>query len=167
MPDPQGLLAVARLLLDETTAPASDSQLRRAASTVYYALFHKILRSAAERFAGPGKDSSAAYGLIYRSFDHGRMKEVCLKLGKRPLNETLRRQLRCDMIGQDMRDFANAFPGVQEFRHLADYDPAAVFEVADVQDLIETVEFAIAAFDRAKPPEQADILALFMVKPRS
>ncbi len=167
MLDPDGLLAVARLLLDETTAPATDARVRRAVSTAYYALFHNTLRAAAERFAGPGHDTGAAYGLIYRSFDHRRMAEVCGKLRASTLSDAMKRQLRRDSISQDMRDFASAFPAMQEERHLADYDPAAEFEAAGARDLIGTAENAIAAFGRALPEEQADILALFMVKPRS
>ena len=130
-------------------------------------MFHTILRAAAERFAGPGQDASAAYGLIYRSFDHGRMADVCRKLRASTLSDAMKLDLRRDAISQDMRDFASVFPEIQEFRQLADYDPAAVFEKTDVQNLIDTVEYAIAAFNRAISAEQADILALFMVKPRS
>jgi hypothetical protein len=165
--DPDGLLAVARLLLDETAVPVTDAQVRRAVSTAYYALFHTILRAAAERFAGPGHDTSAAYGLIYRSFDHRRMADVCGKLRASTLSDAMKRQLRRDTISQDMRDFASVFPAMQEERHLADYDPAAVFEPSGARDLIESVENAIAAFDRAEPAERADILALLMVKPRA
>jgi len=74
--DPGALLAVACLLLDETNAPATDASIRRAISSAYYALFHVILRAAAERFAGAGHETSAVFALIYRNFDHRRMADV-------------------------------------------------------------------------------------------
>ncbi len=79
----------------------------------------------------------------------------------------MKRQLQQESISRDMRDFASAFPMMQEERHVADYDPAASFEPSGARDLIGTAENAIAAFGRSLPEEQADILALFMVKPRS
>jgi hypothetical protein len=65
-----------------------------------------------------------------------------------------------------MRDFAGAFPTLQAARHRIDYDPAATFVPADVSSLIGEAETAIAAFDRVAPDEQADLLALMMVKVR-
>jgi uncharacterized protein (UPF0332 family) len=58
MPDPAELLAVARQLANSLPQP-NDAQLRRAVSTAYYAVFHKILLAAAERFMGPGTESTA------------------------------------------------------------------------------------------------------------
>jgi hypothetical protein len=165
--DPDGLLAVARLLLDETTAPVTDAGIRRAVSTAYYALFHTILRAAADRFAGTGHETSAAFGLIYRSFDHRQMADVCKRLRASTLSDAMKRPLRRDAVSQDIRDFASAFAAMQDACHLADYDPAAVFEPSDAGNLIEAAENAIAAFGRAESAEQADILALLMVKPRT
>jgi hypothetical protein len=53
VPDPSELLSVVRLLSNAGTTPPSDVQLRRAVSTTYYALFHKVLCVADERFMGP------------------------------------------------------------------------------------------------------------------
>lgn len=74
MPDASDLLAVARLLAQP---PASDTALRRAVSTAYYALFHKLLRDAAQAFIGPGNETTAGYAILYRGFDHGHMRSVC------------------------------------------------------------------------------------------
>jgi hypothetical protein len=65
MPDPSELLAGARLLSDASGAiPPSDAQLRRAVSTAYYALFHKVVRAAAERFMGPAHENAAGFSLL-------------------------------------------------------------------------------------------------------
>ena len=70
------------------------------------------------------------------------------------------------MVSQDLRDFAGAFSALQEARHLADYDPNAVFDPTDVFDLVNAAELAMIAFDRVEPAEQTDVLALMMVKTR-
>jgi hypothetical protein len=73
-------------------------------------------------------------------------------------------QLWRDAVSQDMRSFANAFPVLQDVRHLADYDPTAFFQQSDVASLIDATEVAMADFDRAAPEEQTDVLVLIMVK---
>jgi shikimate 5-dehydrogenase len=142
MPDPNELLAVARLLIDETSGPASDAQLRRAVSTAYYAVFHKILRETADRFVGPDHSSKAAYRLVYRNFDHNRVREVCLRLSL------------------EMRDFASSFPFLQSARHRADYAPDAANHIAAAQT-------AMAAFDQTAEAERTDVLALMMGRSRA
>jgi hypothetical protein len=164
VPDPSDLIAVARLL--SAQAPPTDAQLRRAVSTAYYAVFHRILRAAAQRFIGVGREASAAYALIYRGFDHGRMKAVCVALSASTLNDKLRFGLGKSAVSQEMRDFASAFPDLQDVRHLADYHPNTQFLPSDVSSLIDSAEAAIDAFDRAAPEEQADVLALLMVGAR-
>jgi uncharacterized protein (UPF0332 family) len=168
VPDPSELLALARALADGYAQRSpTDAELRRAVSTAYYALFHKVLRAAARRFSGDGQERSAAYALLYRGFDHTRMKAVCESLDVPMLKEKLRSNLGRESVSRDMRDFAQAFPSLQEARHLADYHPTVLFAVSDVVSLIDAAELAMQAFDRAPPDEQADVLALLMVGARS
>ena len=68
------------------------------------------------------------------------------------------------MVSKDMRVLASIFPSLQEHRHLADYDPRTVFLSSNVSSLIDAADQAIKAFDRVAPDEQADVLALMMVK---
>lgn len=166
MLDPVDFLAVARLLSASGTSP-SDAQLRRAVSTAYYALFHTVLQAAARRFMGPKQESSAGYALIYRSFDHRQIRTVCEALNVHTLKDSLKRQLGRSAVSPDMRNFANAFSLLQDARHLADYDPAAIFLLTDVFSLIGSADAAIEAFERVASVEQADVLALMLVKVRS
>ncbi len=69
-------------------------------------------------------------------------------------------------MSHDTRRFADAFQDLQNFRHLADYDPAYHFRAPDVHSIIDQAAEAMAAFDRIAPAEQTDILALLMVKSR-
>jgi uncharacterized protein (UPF0332 family) len=75
MVDPQELIAVARLLLGENNRGApNQTRLRRAISTAYYALFHSIVRSAADAFVGARHRQTPRYETVYRGFEHRRMK---------------------------------------------------------------------------------------------
>lgn len=168
MPDPSELLAVARLLSDANGPnPVSDAQLRRAVSTAYYALFHKVLRAAAERFMGPGQENAAGFSLLYRSFDHRQMRSTCEALQVSTLKEKYKRHLGRTAVSQDMRDFAGAFPSLQDARHLADYDPAYQLLPSNVSSLIDTAKVGMDAFDRVAPDERTDVLALMMVGART
>jgi hypothetical protein len=167
VPDPSDLLAVARLLLSNASAnPPSEAQLRRAVSTAYYALFHKVLGTGAERFMGIGKQGSAGYSLFYRSFNHGRMKSICESLNVPTLSKTLQQQLGRTAVSQDMRDFASDFVALQERRQLADYDPTAIFVLSDSTNQVDIADAAITAFDRVTPDERADVLALMLSNTR-
>ena len=167
MPDPADLIAVARLLSNEgAPVPPSQAQLRRAVSTAYYALFHKILRTTADLFIGKDQEHSGAYAILYRSFDHGHMKRTCEDLQVSTLKDRTKGLLRRSLVSEDTRDFAGSFPALQEVRHLGDYDPTARFRPSDVASLIDSAEVAIEAFDRITPDERADILALLMVRSR-
>ena len=166
-PDPPHLIAVARLLLSAGTAPPTEAQLRRAVSTAYYALFHKVSRAGADRFMGSDSEARAGYALLYRGFNHGRMRSICKSLDVPQFKDELRRQLGKDAVSQDARDFATDFATLQDARHSADYDPRAAFSPSDVSTLIEMADHGLAAFGRIDLDEQADILALMLVRARS
>lgn len=164
MADPSELLAAARLLVDG--GPPTDAQLRRAVSTAYYAVFHYILRAAADRFMGRAEAASAGYALLYRSFDHRHMKTVCGALRASTLRERFRRHLRRDSVSVEVQDFAGAFEELQDARHTADYDPVASLVISDVMALIQAAVVAMNTFDRVSPDEKSDVLALLMVRAR-
>ena len=166
-PDPTELLDLAkRLALAEGRAVPTDTERRRAVSTVYYAVFHKILGAATRRFMGAGQEIVAGFGILYRSFDHRHMKTACEALRRSTLNDRFSRNLHRTTILGDIREFADAFPVPQNDRHLADYDPAAEFSTSNVASLVSVAEAAMPAFDRTDPEEQADVLALLMVRTR-
>lgn len=105
--------------------------------------------------------------MLYRSFDHIHMKTVCEALQVSTLKSKFKDALRRSAVSQDTRDFAFAFPALQAARHLADYDPAVAFLPSEVSSLIDAAGVAMGAFDRISPDEQADVLALMMVKARN
>lgn len=159
------LLGLARSLMANPSP--TDAELRRAVSSLYYAIFHTVLRAAALRFMGPGHEQSPGYTILYRSFDHGYMRTVCEALQASTLSRRYRTALNRTAASQGIRDFATAFTEFQDLRHDADYDPAARFLQADVVVLIDEAAVAIVAFDNAPADERTDVLALLMVKPRT
>jgi hypothetical protein len=167
LPDPVELFTTAWLLIEGETSVLSDARLRRAVSTAYYALYHKVVRAAAERFLGLGEEKSPAYTLLYRSFDHRHMRAICESLNVSTLNVRLQMQLGRTAMSQDLRDFASTFPTLQQARHRADYDPSVRFNVEDVFDLIAASEAAAWAFERVDIEERTDVLALMIAKTRA
>lgn len=168
MPDPVGLLHIARQLTEPGTPSfLLQDRFRRAISTAYYALFHKIAEAAAERFMGAGARHTVGYALFYRAFDHRKMKDVCEGLRGETLKGKYRTHLRRTAVSQDLRDFAGAFASLQEARHAADYDPSALFLLVDASSLVDSAEVAMQAFDRASPDERDDLMALMLLGARA
>jgi hypothetical protein len=165
--DSSELLDVARLLAAAgADPPPTEAQLRRAVSTAYYALFHKIAQAGACRFMGHGHERKAGYALLYRGFNHSRMKTVCRALDAPRLAPNLERQLGRLAVSQDLREFARLFVALQEARHRADYDPHAILTHADAIKSVERADSAMQAFGRVPADEQADVLALLLANPR-
>jgi hypothetical protein len=116
---------------------------------------------------GAGKERSAGYGLIYRSFNHGRMKSICAALDVASLSQNLQQQLGRTSVSTDMRAFLSGFAYLQEARHLADYDASAVFPLPAASAFVGAAEVAITTFDQIHPDEKADVLALMLLNPRA
>ena len=167
MPLSADLLTVARTLLHEhASAPPGAAGLRRAVSTAYYAVFHKLVETAAIRFVGASRAHTPAFELIYRGFDHRQMKEACDAVARRELSAKHRNVFRRDAFSQDMRDFAISFPDLQKRRHHADYAPAASILPSDVASLLDAVDEALLSLSRVAEEELADVLALMLVGAR-
>ncbi len=167
MNDPTHLLSVAWLLLTPSVQPASEAQLRRAVSTAYYAVFHQVLRAEAARFMGPGMEQTSGYRLIYRGFNHGRVRTICRALNVAKLSPAIQKQLGRGTVSLDMRTFSEYFGGLQDVRELAAYDPIALFSPSDAFDTVLLAETALATFDRVADDERANVLALMLLNPRA
>ncbi len=144
-----------------------DAHLRRAVSTAYYALFHKAVSAAAERLVGTDKLHTAAYRLIYRAYDHRRMKEVFTALQASVLRPPYPDRLGRSSVSQELCNFAIAFVTLQEARQLADYHPGFLLLLLDASALVNAAIQAVASFDRIPDDEQRDVLALMLVGARA
>lgn len=162
MLQPSEFLDTAKLLAASHSGVPSDAETRRCISTAYYALFHTILTAGADRLFGASDRSEAGDAIVYRSFDHSRLKRVCEDITKSVLSPTMRRQLGRAVLHDDMRDFARSFVELQALRHGADYDPDIDFQRSDALAAIDRAELAIASFAAAPDDERSDVLALML-----
>lgn len=152
MIDSGDLIEIAqRLVVTPTQDKPRQAALRRAMRTAYYALFHRILQEGADRLVGDTEElrRSKSWSLVYRAFNHGTMAERCGQVTQppAPFNRSDFPAAVCFV--------ATAFKTLQNERHRADYDPAALFEVEGVQGRVETARNAINRLDELKTADSA------------
>ena len=130
------MIETARGLTELSPRRPTQANLRRAASTAYYAAFHCLAGVAADLLVG--RTRNTAWHQVYRALGHGVTKSACQN-----------RQAMLD-FPEEIRQFAEAFVTLQAERHRADYaldgDP---FYKSDVVVAIDTAERAIGQFERA------------------
>ncbi len=115
------LIATSRALLDASVRRPRESDLRRAISTVYYALFHCLAECCADTLVG-GKRADRterAWLQVFRALEHGAARDRC---NSKKLADFPKR----------VQDLGNAFVGLQKRRRDADYNPAAQFSKLSV-----------------------------------
>ena len=131
---PRELIRTARRLIESPgRGQPRQSDLKRAVSTAYYALFHALCLICANGFIGtkPADRSNPAWRQTYRSVAHGLAKSRCTK------SDTIR------LFPSQIRNFADEFVKMQRKRHEADYDPLSRFKLSDVVVAIDAAELAI------------------------
>ncbi|HWU14788.1 MAG TPA: hypothetical protein VN157_12345 [Caulobacter sp.] len=167
MIDPLRLLVIADDLAGRTKIGApNQTSLRRAVSTAYYALFHHLLQSGADALVGKRSRKTARYALIYRSFDHGRMKQICQAVDRPMLAEREKIALGSPSIRQELRDVAGIFVQLQQQRHWADYSPTGKISRSDAIDLVNQAEFAAKQLNACPTEQRKDFLTLLMTSSR-
>ena len=112
MPEPADLLATARDLASTGRGRPRQSNLLRATSTVYYALFGALARNCADCLIGSGTKArqSPAWRQVYRAVEHSMVKEACK-------HDTMLR------FPEAVQNFGDFLVEMQIVRHSADYDP--------------------------------------------
>ena len=129
-------IATARDLAAGTTGRGPrQTNLRRAVSTTYYALFHCLAGCCADMLVGgPGANRSApAWRQAYRALQHGTVRQRCAN----PIIERFPGEIQA---------FAGRFIDMQRKRESADYDPDGTFHKSEVLDDIDVTENAIIQF---------------------
>lgn len=135
---PLNFIATARDLVHANSKGRTrETNIRRAVSTTYYALFHCLATSNANMLVGgPGASrSQPAWRQAYRALQHGTARQRCEHQGiiiKFP---------------DEIQDFAERFADMQKKRHEADYDPDATFFKTDVIQDITDAEDVIRCFN--------------------
>ena len=159
--NPQELIAIARALVDGVIAGggglAGQTELRRAVSCAYYAMFHTLAASNANALVGasPADQSRWAWLQAYRAADH------------RPTRNKLNGASLGGRFPQSIYDFGVVFTDAQQRRHSADYNPHSEFYPNAVISLIEQVENAITAFNQTTEDVRRDLAIHILTAPRN
>lgn len=157
MPYSTDLIATARDLLVTVRGRPRQTNLRRAVSTTYYALFHCLAECCANTLVGGmGADRDPeAWRQAYRGLNHHYAKAQCRKALERNPPRAFPR---------DVLQFAERFVFMQDRRHAADYDPFARFSKSDVVQSIDSAEDAIMRFAKA-PANDRRAFAVYALLP--
>ena len=112
--------------------------MRRATSTVYYALFHSLANCCADAIVGrkAAEANRAEWRQVYRALDHETARRACLHPGISAFPEYI-------------RGFAQLFVESQNRRDDADHDPSGEWFKSEIHDRIETARRAIQDFEAA------------------
>ena len=137
---PSDLIETAKDLTRAKSGKPRQASLRRAISTIYYALFHCLARTCADMVVGGrgANRSKFAWRQAYRALQHRTARSRC------------EHQQRIKNFPNDIQDFASVFVEMQDKRHRADYDPD---EVSYKSEVLEDID------------EAADILSRFQKVP--
>ncbi|MGU3540485.1 hypothetical protein [Methylobacterium sp. A54F] len=148
------LLVTARRLARAGAGKPKQSDLKRAISTAYYALFHGVAKDGADRLVGAGPNRAAiAWRHAYRALNHGEARRACEKL--RPMG-----------FPADLIVVGDAFRTLQEQRHNADYDPLHRVTRADALAAIATADAALKSLRRAAPRERVAFAVQLLLRQR-
>ncbi len=148
MADPAGLIATARQLAAAPKRGApKQSNLRRAVSTSYYAIFHSIAAAHTDMVLGKTAPKNELFRLTYRTINHRELKDVCIEVGKSTLTDRYKEITGLDKFTRRLQDFSSAVVNLQEERHTADYDPLERLRLSQVKTSIDLAEQQILSFE--------------------
>lgn len=159
MVDAHELIRIARALasgaLGSGRGRPRQSELRRAVSMAYYAMFHALAKQSADMLVGAtrGNRSQRAWRQAYRSLEHGLAAAQC----KRPI---IRR------FPVEIQEFGEKFADNQQLRHAADYDPDASFTRIETLRLIDVADSAIWDFERSDAIDKRAFAVYVMFRSR-
>lgn len=134
-----------------------ETNLRRAVSTTYYAMFHRIAQSGADLIVGgSGADrSDPAWRQAYRALDHGVARQRC------------EYQKVVSRFPAGIQRFASFFVVMQAHRHAADYDPSVGYFKSQVLALISDADQVIDEFQSSPAKDRRAFAVYVLLKLRS
>jgi uncharacterized protein (UPF0332 family) len=151
------LISVASILVQHNPRRPSQACLKRAISSLYYAVFHSLAHSCANSFIGgmnAGRGTEA-WQRTYRSLDHRAAREAFIKT------------VPMSVFSLEIQAFSSTFVKMQKRRHDADYDPYARFRKSEVvSDLLE-VFAVVTAFEASSLSERRAFAAYVLLKARA
>lgn len=148
------LLATAIDLVSPRQGRPRMANLRRAISSIYYAMFHCMASNNADRLVGSSTIArdKPVWVQTYRALEH----------------RTARNRCKDEMVNQfplGIRDFAEVFETMHELRETADYNPEALFSVDEVWYWLEVVYSVIKRFE-ATPSQHRRAFAAYLLLPK-
>lgn len=149
---PSNLIATSRTLADTgRLGRPRQTDLRRAVSTAYYAMFHCLAACCADLLVGGSSAdrNERAWVQTYRALDHGAARRRCAAAAIRDFPAAI-------------QQFAAVFLDLQEKRHRADYAPEDNFPRLIVLKDISAVETAIARLQQV-PAKERRAFAVYLL----
>lgn len=148
------LLDQAKHLAKREPKRPKQASLRRAVSSAYYALFHRLI-DAGSRFVVHGSHRTALRHAVTRAFDHGEMKKAANSFAGGKLPKVLKGAVS-GTVPPELKRVCEAFVDLQQARHEADYDRARGFTRNEVLDLVGMAEQAFQDWAAVSGSEAAD-----------
>lgn len=146
------LLEQATHLAELDVGRPRQSNLRRAVSGAYYAMFHSLVHEACCAQLGAQHAHARYRHVLGRGFVHGTMKEACRAFSRHALPARILHRLPpAFAIPPEIIAIATDFVELQDRRHIADYDLAERFVRSEVRQLLRTTRIRIAAFANLPP----------------
>src|SRR5580698_4496789 len=151
------LLALAGHLATSSSPAFEQASFRRSVSTAYYALFHLLIKEAAQRWDG---SAEARLGLE-RAFKHNNMREISEAVSKGSWKSWRTPQL---FVPPELKQLADAFIGLQEARHVADYDNTRIWTSTEVESRLTQARTAFRNWQKigTNPAAHEYLLALLI-----
>jgi len=170
----EDLLCVAEDLINTNDGAPHQAHLRRAVSSVYYALFHFLAQQCADNFIGAEPDTKTAWWQVYRALDHGAARKACEQCVpcRRCISDIAKGidSATCERCYSKkfpaaIQDYAELFGTYQDKRHKADYDPFVSFSKKDVTDMIGEVQSTLEAFEGIDIKHRKAFSAFVLLRP--
>ena len=153
--DPDHLLQLATDLAEINPRRPRRTDLCRAVSTAYYAMFHCLASNCADRLAGRAGavGNRSMWRRVYRAPEHRQAKARCESMPS--------------SFPASVRHFGRAFATLQEKRHFADYDPDYRIGKSEVVTDIHRARTAIDRFLEAPANIRRDFALQVLTKVRA
>ena len=145
------LFAQAVILAQLDARRPKQANLRRAVSSIYYAVFHYLIHESTCILFGTQHRQAPYRSVLGRAFSHNIMKQACVSFGGGSLKAAAIKGLPRDSDGlyripTAIVDLASTFVELQEKRHSADYDRTEQFTRNDVLTLLDDAQNRVAEF---------------------
>jgi hypothetical protein len=133
-----------------------QASLHRATSTIYYAVFHTLVRSCADMLVGTvgSQRSGPAWRQVYRAPLHDFVRTRCANTAM------------MSKFPKGIQDFAYMFATMQIKRHEADYAPDARALKSEVIADIDASEAAIEGFENVAAKDRRAFAVWVLLKDR-